>query len=119
MDSLGLALEHFNGIGAWREKDKGFPIDTTGIYNKEQPFDGAQELGELITDDPRFAGCVTYKLFTYALGRGIESHDTAHLSHVAQGFRDSELSLPELVALIATSDPFRMRRGEPSTGEKP
>lgn len=113
MDPLGLGLEHFDGIGAWRNDDQGFPVDATGIYDDEAPFDGASELGALLAADPRFAGCLTHKLFTYALGRGTEGHDTPHLSHIAQAFQASELKLPELVALIVSSDPFRMRRGDP------
>ncbi len=113
MDPLGLALEHFDGIGAWRDDDHGFAVDATGTYNEEAPFDGASELGALIAADPRFAGCLTHKLFTYALGRGIEGHDTPHLSHIAEAFQTSEHKLPELVTLIVSSDPFRMRRGDP------
>src|SRR5205823_5031766 len=30
MDPLGFALEHFDAIGSWREKDGRFPIETAG-----------------------------------------------------------------------------------------
>jgi hypothetical protein len=113
MDPIGLALEHFDGTGAWRDDDSGFDIDASGVYALETPFDGASELSTLIADDPRFAGCLSHKLFTYALGRGIEGHDTPHLAHIAKAFKLSSHKLPELIALIVTSDPFRMRRGEP------
>ena len=30
MDPLGLALENFNALGMWREKERGQPIDAAG-----------------------------------------------------------------------------------------
>ncbi len=30
MDPIGFAFEHFDAVGAWRERDEGFAIDTTG-----------------------------------------------------------------------------------------
>ena len=39
MDPLGLALENFNALGMWREKERGQPIDATGklITRREVP----------------------------------------------------------------------------------
>ena len=30
MDPLGLALENFDAVGAWRTRDAGLPIDASG-----------------------------------------------------------------------------------------
>ena len=30
MDPLGLALENFDAVGAWRTRDSGLPIDASG-----------------------------------------------------------------------------------------
>ena len=43
MDPLGLGLEHFNGVGQYREIDKGLTMDTTGVLFG-QSFDGPKSL---------------------------------------------------------------------------
>jgi hypothetical protein len=112
MDPLGFGLEHYDGIGAFRTEDTGgFPIDSAGTYFDEGAFDGAQQMAEFIQQDPRFASCLVEKLFTYALGRDVESEDRGHLAMVSQKLAESGYMLPELIKLLAVSEPFRMRRG--------
>src|SRR5207302_1980265 len=44
MDPIGYALEHFDGIGAWRDKDGTATIDATGKLPGGATFDGALQL---------------------------------------------------------------------------
>src|SRR5262249_26846246 len=43
-EPIGLSLEQFDGIGAWRLKDEGQPIDTTGVLANGTPIDGVASL---------------------------------------------------------------------------
>ena len=52
------------------------------------------------------------QLFTYALGRGPEYHDTRDLRTLYADWRDAGLTLRELVSLIVLSRPFLLRRAE-------
>jgi hypothetical protein len=112
MDPLGFGLEHFDGIGAWRDEDRGFAVDATGVLPSGESFDGARQMASLIVQDPRFPACVADRLFTYALGRGLVAADAPYVEQVVDEAGASQARLRELVALVATSDPFRMRRGE-------
>lgn len=118
MDPLGFGLEHYDGVGAWRTDDRGFPVDSSGQLPTGETFDGATELSGLLSEDARFSACVTEKLFTYALGRGAEKTDAPYLDHINQELGERGQRLRELVKIIATSEPFRMRRGDLSGGQQ-
>jgi hypothetical protein len=112
MDSIGYALEPFDGIGLRRETDNGFPIDATGEL-RGTSFDGPLELSEVIAADPRLPACIVEKLAIYALGRGLSAEDEPLLSRLTQDFANRGHRFQALVELIATSEAFRMREGEP------
>jgi hypothetical protein len=67
MDPLGLALENFNALGMWREKERGQPIDTAGELITGEPFKNVRDLKRIIRDNRRsnFYRCLTEKLLTY------------------------------------------------------
>jgi hypothetical protein len=118
MDPIGFALEHFDGVGAWRDKDGEYDIDATGTLPDGTSFDGAVELAQVLANDPRFPRCLTRKLMTYALGRGMEAGDQPLVDAVAREFVRGGLRLPDLVRAIALSDAFLYRRGEPAGSER-
>lgn len=112
MDPIGLGLEHYDGIGAWRDIEVGQPIDATGVLPSGETFDGASEMIQVLASDSRLPKCMTEQLFTYALGRGPMVSDPPHLERINEAFGASGHRLRALVKLIVTSDPFRMRRGQ-------
>ena len=118
MDPLGFGLEHYDGVGAYRKDDSGFPVDATGELPGGRKFDGMRELSAIIADDPRFSPCVAEKMLTYGLGRGTEADDEDDLAHLAKEFDSRGQKLSDLIKLVATSEPFRMRRGEAPGGAK-
>jgi len=113
MDNIGFALEHFDPVGAWRDSYGEYEIDATGTLPGGATFDGAVEMAGIIADDVRFTRCLTEKVMTYALGRGLEEYDHDTVARVHDELLAGGSSLAELIALVATSDPFRFRRGEP------
>lgn len=112
MDPLGFSLENYDGIGAYRMMDGAFPIDNSGELPDGTKFMGGQEMAKLIQSDPRYGRCVTEKLFTYALGRAPATSDKPFLDHIEGEFDAHGSKLKELIRLIVSSEPFRMRRGE-------
>ena len=126
MDPIGFGLENFDPIGEWRTDDGGYPIDATGTLLDGTSFDGPRELAAALHDDPALPDCVASRIFVYALGRGEIDADECDLEAIASDFADSGYRLDELLVRVATSDAFRMRRGErpdeasaPETGGEP
>jgi Protein of unknown function (DUF1592)/Protein of unknown function (DUF1588)/Protein of unknown function (DUF1595)/Protein of unknown function (DUF1585)/Protein of unknown function (DUF1587) len=113
LDPIGLALESYDAIGAFRTQDRGFPIDPTadevvGIGS----FASAKELGALLHNDPRVSRCMVKSLLRNALGHldtpGEQpALDALDESFAASGYRVKAL----LVELVA--NPAFLLVGEP------
>ncbi len=111
-DPLGLALENFDPIGRWREQDEGQPIDARGVLpGTDLAFDGPAGLAEALQKDPRFVGCLTRKLLTFALGRGMEPADGPALEYLTERFARGGHRFRDLVETIARSPLMTMRGG--------
>jgi hypothetical protein len=114
LDPIGLGLEHYDAIGAWRTSDEGQPIDATGQFPDGRSFDGAREMAALVKADPSTPRCLAERLLIYALGRGLGPADEAPLDAITAAFEANGRSFEDLLVAIVQSDAFRMRRGEPS-----
>ena len=118
MEPLGLALEHFDATGRYREVAEGFSvIDATGTLPDGTPFDGANGLKQaLLSKRDRFAAAVTEKLLVYALGRGVESYDApAVRTIVRNGAPTNYRFASDIVLGVIRSVPFQMRRAGSET----
>ena len=113
MDPLGFALESFDGIGRWRADDGGAPLDTAATLPDGTAFDGPAELRDLLAGRREaFVRTVAARMLTYALGRGLEAHDQPAVRRIVRE-AGPEYRWSSLVAGIARSVPFTMRRSEP------
>jgi hypothetical protein len=123
MDPLGLALENFNALGMWREKERGQPIDAAGKLITGETFTDIREVKRVLTTKHRldFYRCLTEKLFTYALGRGAEYYDTQTLDQIVDRLDKDNGRLSTLVTAIIESAPFQKRRNQsaPADAEPP
>ena len=114
MDPMGLALENFDAIGAWRDKDGQFPIDASGNLASGRFINGPDQLRALLSRDYRkeYLSCLTEMLLTYALGRGLEYYDRCTVNRIVEGLDKSEYRFSSLVMALVKSDPFQLRRGD-------
>jgi len=112
MDPLGLALEHYSAIGAYRELDAGMAIDVAGVLPDGTAFDGALEMSTLIADHDDFARCTVRKAMTYALGRDVAVADVPYIDEIMDDFYADGMTLEALLAAVVTNDTFTMRHGE-------
>jgi hypothetical protein len=118
IDPMGLAFEHYDTVGRWRDTDQGAPIDVTGtVPVSGASFDGAVDLARQLKQDARLSTCVTRKLLTYALGRSLvmsaggELDDRAGVTDLtARATTPGSLAL--LLNAIAQSPAMTMRIGD-------
>lgn len=114
MDAIGLALEHFDALGRWRANDDNGPIDSRGDLSAGERFSTPEEMLQLVAKrKSAFARCLTEKLLTYALGRGLEYYDRCAVDTIAAQLEANEYRFAALVEAIVLSDAFLKHRGEP------
>jgi len=87
----------------------------TGDY---QELQGArpEELAAMLKADPATARCIAERVMIYGLGRGLESGDAETLDRITTQWAGFDHRFRALLSLIAQSEPFRYRRGEPAGG---
>ena len=111
MDPLGLALEHFDGVGKWRTLDEsGAPIDASGALPDGTRFDGAEGLRTALLTSDRFLTTLTEKMLTYSLGRGVEYYDMPAVRAIVRDAARDNYRFTSLIKAIVASAPFQMRR---------
>ncbi|MBM3778515.1 MAG: DUF1588 domain-containing protein, partial [Acidimicrobiia bacterium] len=112
MDPLGFALENFDPIGRWRATtEAGTPVDASGTLPDGSAFGNAEEFREvLLRRSDRIASAVTEKLMTYALGRGLESHDAPAVRAIVRVAAEHDYRWSALITGIVESVPFQMRQ---------
>ena len=76
-----------------------------------------ESLSQLCLQHPeRFAGTMTEKLMTYALGRGLEYYDKCAVDKIVQALDKNDYRFSVLLAEVVKSEPFQQRT---ATGSKP
>jgi hypothetical protein len=112
MDPLGLALDNFNAVGGWRDKEKSGPIDAAGKLITGEKFSDVRELKKILKERHRveFYRCLTEKLMTYALGRGLEYYDVETVDQIVEKLDQSNGRFSVLLSGIVESAPFQRRR---------
>jgi hypothetical protein len=112
MDPLGFALENFDTVGAYRKVDPQSRqvIDTSATMPDGQALAGPADLHKaLASRSDQFAGIITEKLMTYAVGRHIDHNDMPTVRTVVRKASTEGLSFESLVLGIVNSDAFRRR----------
>ena len=120
MDAIGFGFENYDAIGAWRGQEGGADIDPAGKLGTGESFQGPADLKRVLMEKRRqdFMRCLTEKLLTYALGRGIEYYDRCAIDRILVSVQQGGFRFSSLVREIAQSAPFQKRRGEGSRGSE-
>jgi hypothetical protein len=117
MDSIGFAMENFDAIGAWRAQDSGNPIDASGELADGTKINGVVSLRKALISRPElFAGTLTEKMLTYALGRPLEYYDMPVVRGIVQSAARSDYRFSSLITGIVKSEPFEMKRALETDG---
>lgn len=111
IDPLGFALENFDAIGQWRDREGDIPIDASATLPDGTSVDGPVEFREaLASRHEEFAGNFVEKLMTYALGRGLEHYDQPAVRAIVRDTEARKYRWSDIVLGIVNSVPFQMRR---------
>ncbi len=104
-DPIGLALEHFDGAGAYRAEENKAPIDASGQFDGAA-FADAAGLARTLHDSPRVSTCLTQRMLSYSLGRPLDAGDDAWTKSATDDFAQHGYRVKHLMQTIATSEAF-------------
>jgi hypothetical protein len=113
LDPMGLALENFDGVGRWREKDRlaETRIDAAGVLPDGGAVNGPVDLRNALMKNPdQFVQTLTTKLMIYASGRPMEWQDMPTIRGIVRQAAADEYRFASLVTFIVKSAPFRMKQ---------
>jgi len=83
-------------------------------------LNGAADLKALLrTRQDEFVGCLTEKLLTYALGRGLERSDKPVVRSISRNLARDDYRFSSLIFGIVESLPFQMRRASTVSAAPP
>jgi len=101
-DPIGLTLERFDGIGAFRTTENDAPIDVRGEF-EGAGFQGAVGLGKMLAGNKATTQCVASRALEYATGRSnAENDNSALITNIEQLFASDGYRIPALFLRVAT-----------------
>lgn len=106
MDPIGLAMENFDSVGAYRTSDNNAPIDATGVLDGVA-FKDQASLGTALRNHPDAASCFVSKLYQQAQGRAPIAVDGPVLANLSKQFDQNGHRADQLLLDIASSDAYR------------
>ncbi|MEP7365371.1 MAG: DUF1592 domain-containing protein, partial [Acidobacteriota bacterium] len=114
IDPIGLGLEKYDGVGAWRKdlsikiptfdrkkepRVVSVPIDSRGWVAgiKGSEFEAPRDLGAALAKTPQCQECLVKQYFRYAMGRRETAADRPVIGRVLADFRNSQFQFQELM----------------------
>lgn len=117
MDPLGLAFEHYDGVGRYRTTyaEDGTVVDSnvrlapSTTYPEGLAVSGVGDVVQALANDPALASCFVRNLYTYGLGRVMTSIDEGNTQLLAEQWQAGTMTVKALVEQLVLAKPFRYR----------
>jgi hypothetical protein len=118
LDAVGLAFEHYDALGRYRDTENGLAIDDSGeLYGSDVdgPFVGPRQLGEKLAQSPQVLECFAKHWFRLSQGRRETPEDHCSVLRLNEAFNASNQDVRQLALALTQTDAFLYRRfGEPA-----
>jgi hypothetical protein len=110
IDPVGFALENFNAIGAWRDRDGDNAVDARGTLVDGTAVTGPDDLTRaLVSRSQMFVTTFTEKLLTYALGRAVDHRDMQAVRAIVRQAEAQDYRIGALIMGVVQSPAFQQR----------
>jgi Protein of unknown function (DUF1592)/Protein of unknown function (DUF1588)/Protein of unknown function (DUF1587)/Protein of unknown function (DUF1595)/Protein of unknown function (DUF1585) len=115
MDPIGLAFEHFDAMGRYRDTEGGAALDVSGEITGTNDaslagsFVGVRAMAEKLAASGQVRACMATQWFRYAAGRSEAEADECSLTVMRDSFNSSSGDLLELIVATTQTDAFWFR----------
>lgn len=112
LDPMGFALESYDAVGRWRDRDHDQPVDPSGQLIRGQKFASYAELRDILVRDMsgQFVKSLAENLLIFALGRGLEYHDRPAIGKITAHAEKNGCRMQEIILAVCESAPFQRMR---------
>jgi hypothetical protein len=111
LDPLGLPFEHYDGVGRWRDDDRGMAIDASGKID-DKTFDGIPQMAQVLAEMPEARACYVTQWLRFSEGKLNADADQPYIDWLMTRFTRNT-RVVDLVAAMVASDSFRYRAPAP------
>jgi hypothetical protein len=116
IDPLGLALENFDVVGAWRINDGAVPVDASGTLYDGTSLNGPPSLRQaLLSHSESLIRNFTENLMAYGLGRRVEYFDQPSVRAIVRKAAQNDYRFSSFILGVVNSAAFQMSKAEPAT----
>lgn len=105
-DPLGLALENYDAVGAYRTQDKGKPVDATWELDKKS-YQGPADLAAYLRANPETTRCFAKQVFRSMVGHELSDANQGLVDALETSFASSSYAPAALFVAAVSSDGFR------------
>jgi hypothetical protein len=110
MDPLGFALENYDAIGRWRDKENGVPVDSHGELPDGTELAGPEGLKQtLVERRSEVERQLVRKLLGYSLGKALDEYDQCVVDRCIKKINEEKIGAREVLEEIFLSFPFQHR----------
>jgi hypothetical protein len=109
LDPIGLAFEHYDAVGRYRETENGLPIDASGeLFSTDVDghFNGPRELAEKLLGSAQVTACFSNHWFRFAQARREAPEDHCSIAKLTSAFTASSLDTRQLALALTQTDAF-------------
>jgi hypothetical protein len=108
VDPIGLALEHYDGIGAYRADDQGLPLDVAAELEGES-FEGLEGIADVLSNHPGVTECLARQFYRHAVGQLENDELEPVLVALGEQLEDNDHDFEQWVVDLVSSEGFRFQ----------
>jgi len=114
MDPIGLALENFDWMGRWRDREpNGQPVNARAEMASGEKFEGADGLRKVLLErKEEFLRQLASKALGYAIGRGMQDGDQCTIQRMVDHLGQDGFRARTLIRDVVLSKPFRFTQSD-------
>jgi hypothetical protein len=119
IDPFGIALENYDAVGAWRDRqngerfhnDKNAPmLEVGGVLPSGREFKTVKEFKQaLMAEKDRFVRGFVEKVLSYALGRPVGATDRGMVDEMIKSMEPGTYRMQSLIQAVVGSPAFQMK----------
>jgi hypothetical protein len=114
IDPIGLAMENFDVIGAYRARDNGIAVDASTVLPNGVAINGVAQLRDALLARPdQFVQTMVQRLLMYGTGREVEAADMPQVRQIVRNVKPAGYHFFDLVMGVVKSDAFRLQAPAP------